>query len=219
MKNILLVILFIGLIILSIFGVPHILRLTLGTEQPIMTVISGSMWPKLSRGDIVFVKETTRDEIEIGSVIVFQHENGLAVHRVVNMTESTITTKGDANSTTDEPILYSDVVGRIPAIGNMLIKIPWVGHFSLLANPEAGATDPASTTDIDFWGQLKRTILSPLGIIIMIGFPIIILFQDRVSEWLSVIMPMSNRKRKLRTRAKRLQARWGEERTKKALRL
>jgi signal peptidase I len=219
MKNVLLALLFIILTVTSIFGIPYLLRSFLGVDQPIMTVVSSSMWPKLSRGDIVFVKKTTVAEIKVGSVIVFRHEQGLAVHRVISLDEWNITTKGDANPVADTPILYSDVVGRVPAIGTWLLKIPWMGNLSLLANPSGGAVEPGKTADTDFWEQLQRTVLSPIGFIIIVGFPIILLFQNFLANVINSIMPMSTRKRRLYKRAKRLQAAWGEEKTKRALRI
>jgi signal peptidase I len=219
MKNLLLALLFIVLVLASIFSIPALLKYTLGVEQPMMTVVSSSMWPKLSRGDIVIVKKTTSDEIKVGTVIVFRHEKGLAVHRVISADGWTITTKGDANPVADSPITYSVVVGRVPAIGTWLVKIPWMGSFSLMANPGAGATDTGESAQLGFWDRFKSTLLSPLGFIIIVGFPIIVIFQNYILAGISSILPMSARKRRLQRRVKRLQARWGEEKTKRALRL
>src|SRR4030042_3813987 len=101
MKNLLMIAFFLAVILLSAFGIPALLELALGLEQPVLTVTSRSMWPQLNRGDIVFVKETNIEDIEVGSVIVFRHKNGLAVHRVIEIRGTTITTKGDANPITD----------------------------------------------------------------------------------------------------------------------
>ena len=219
MKNFILAVIFISLVAISIFVIPALLRHYLGVNQPVLTVISSSMWPKLSRGDVVLVMKTDDADIKVGSVIVFRHERGLAVHRVVSLDNWNIITKGDANVKEDVPILYGDVVGRVPAIGSWLVKIPWVGHISLLANPEAGAVDPDAPVKIEFWGQLMRVVFSPVGFIFIIGFPLIIIFQNVISEAVSGIVPMSTRKRRVRARAKRLQAVWGEAKTKRALRL
>ena len=219
MKNILLALLFIILVVAAIFAIPAAMKHVLGVDQPMLTVISGSMWPKLSRGDIVIVEKTTAAEIKVGTVIVFRHQNGLAVHRVVSFDGWMITTKGDANPAADDPILYGDVVGRVPAIGSWLVKIPWVGNFSLLANPQAGASEPGQTAAVGFWEQLRRTIISPIGFIIVIVFPLVLIFQSQISDAINRIMPMSSRKRRLQKRARRLRARWGEERTRRVLRM
>ena len=219
MKNVLFALLFIIIVIAAIFGIPAAMKQVLGVDEPMMTVISGSMWPHLSRGDIVIVEKTTTDEIKVGTVIVFRHQNGLAVHRVVSLDVFTLTTKGDANPLPDDPILYSDVVGRVPAIGSWLVKIPWVGNFALIANPEAGASEPGQTAQVDFWEQLGRTIISPIGFIIVIVFPLVLIFQSQISDAINRIMPTSSRKRRLQKRARRLRARWGEERTRRILRM
>lgn len=219
MKNIFWVLVFVVVIVISIFVVPLMLKYFLGVDQPVMTVISGSMWPSFSRGDIVFVMETDAEDIKVGSVIVFEHEKGLAVHRVISLDKRTLTTKGDANAVADSPILYADVVGRVPQIGSWEMKIPWMGHISLLANPSAGAVSPGESLQVDFWDQLRRIILSPVGFIVFIIFPLIIIFQNNIMDAVKGIMPMSARKRRLQKRAKRLQAAWGEARTKRAFRI
>lgn len=219
MKNLFLVAIFIIFVVVGIVTIPILLRHFLGIDQPIMTVVSNSMWPKLSRGDIIFVVQAQEDDIEIGSVVVFRHEGGLAVHRVVEMTDWSITTKGDANVKEDEPIYYSNVVGRVPSIGSWLIKIPWIGHIALLANPQAGTVEPGEESEVDFFNQLLRLILSPAGFIIIIILPLVLLFQDVVLDAIAGILPMSTRKRRLRVKSKHLQAKWGAERTKRALRI
>lgn len=219
MKNLLIALLFIAVIAAGIAGIPPLLRHALGVDQPLMTVISGSMWPALSRGDIVIVVKTDKADIKVGSVVVFKHQNGFAVHRVVSLDKWTLTTKGDANPVADDPIYYTDVVGRVPAIGSKLVKIPWVGNIALLANPNAGATAPGETNNTDFWGQLLRLVLSPVGFIIIIGFPLVLFFQDTLKNAYYAVVPVSTRKRRQRARARRLEARWGEARVQHALRM
>src|SRR4030065_1564901 len=104
----------IGFIII-VFGLmlslPVIMSKALGTENPALTVTSNSMWPALKRGDLVIVKKAEPDEIKIGTVVVFIHQNGLAVHRIVKVSGDTYTTKGDANTAEDEPITFDEIVG------------------------------------------------------------------------------------------------------------
>ena len=81
-------------------------------------VLSGSMEPELSKGDLIFVKEDTFD---VGDVVVYQDVNYLVVHRVISINEDTVVTKGDANNTDDGEIPMSVVKGKvtfwIPALG------------------------------------------------------------------------------------------------------
>lgn len=98
-------------------------------------VLSGSMEPELSVGDLLIVVKT--DEVAIDDVIVFQTGRTPIVHRVVAIGEETVTTRGDANNTEDTPIPYScikgRVIGAIPFIGYLvnLIKTP-IGTILLL---------------------------------------------------------------------------------------
>ena len=99
-------------------------------------VLSGSMEPELSKGDLIVVKET--EDFSLNDIVVFESGNSLVVHRVVGMGGEEIVTKGDANNVADDPIKSSDVLGRvlfhIPFVGNVVnfIKTP-VGTILLVA--------------------------------------------------------------------------------------
>lgn len=83
-------------------------------------VLSGSMEPELYKGDLILVKET--DIYKQNDVVVFQDGNSLVVHRIIEIDGDAITTKGDANTSADEPISVSDVKGRV------LFRIPFAGN-------------------------------------------------------------------------------------------
>lgn len=82
-------------------------------------VLSGSMEPEFSQGDLIVVTET--DHYHDNDIVVFQDGSSLVVHRIINIDGETITTKGDANKTADEPINVSAVKGKV------LFWIPFVG--------------------------------------------------------------------------------------------
>lgn len=82
-------------------------------------VLSGSMEPEFSEGDLIVVKET--DHYKQNDIVVFQDGNALVVHRIINIDGETITTKGDANKTADEPINVSAIKGKV------LFWIPFAG--------------------------------------------------------------------------------------------
>ena len=46
-------------------------------------VLSGSMEPEFSKGDLIIVKET--DDFDLNDIVVFESGNSLVVHRVVGM--------------------------------------------------------------------------------------------------------------------------------------
>lgn len=91
-------------------------------------VLSGSMEPEFSKGDLIFVKETL--EYAENDIVVFQDGSTLVVHRIIEIDDEKITTKGDANNTADEPItkevIKGEVIGCIPCVGEVvnLIKTP-----------------------------------------------------------------------------------------------
>lgn len=99
-------------------------------------VLSGSMEPEFSEGDLIVVKETNK--YNENDIVVFQDGNALVVHRIINIDGETITTKGDANKTADEPIDVSAVKGKvlfwIPFAGNIVrfLKTP-VGTICIIA--------------------------------------------------------------------------------------
>lgn len=91
-------------------------------------VLSGSMEPEFSKGDLLFVKEAS--EYTKNEVVVFQDGDMLVVHRIIEINDEEIITKGDANNVVDAPInknvIKGKVVGCVPMVGEIvnLIKTP-----------------------------------------------------------------------------------------------
>lgn len=95
----------------------------------VFTVVSGSMEPTYSVGDLIYVKTVDPDSVKVGDPITFVLNEDLAVatHRVVEIdaTEREFTTKGDANSTADaNPVHFNNLVG-VP-----VFSIPLLGYVS-----------------------------------------------------------------------------------------
>ena len=87
-------------------------------------VLSGSMEPTLSVNDLVFVR--AQENYQIGDVVVYQAGNSLVIHRIIEVRDDGLVTKGDANNTDDGVISSEAVKGR------MFLHIPYVGivvHF------------------------------------------------------------------------------------------
>ena len=82
-------------------------------------VLSGSMEPEFSEGDLIVV--TQADTYKVNDIVVFQDGKSLVVHRIISIDGETITTQGDANQTADEPIMVSAVKGKV------LFWIPYLG--------------------------------------------------------------------------------------------
>lgn len=72
-------------------------------------VLSGSMESRLSVDDLVIIKAT--DNYKVNDIVLFQDGNSFVIHRIIEIDGDTVTTKGDANNTADEPINKSQIKG------------------------------------------------------------------------------------------------------------
>lgn len=95
----------------------------------VFNVISGSMEPTYSVGDLIYVKSVDPDAIKVGDPITFVLNEDLVVatHRVVEIdaVNRHFYTKGDANDTVDAaPVHFNNVIG-VPAF-----SIPLLGYVS-----------------------------------------------------------------------------------------
>ena len=76
----------------------------------IFSAETGSMSPTMEKGDIVIIK--IGDEIRENDIITYQKDNVLVTHRIININENTVITKGDYNNTDDEPINKNQIIGK-----------------------------------------------------------------------------------------------------------
>ena len=129
--------LFVAILVLVI---AHSAPQVIGAEESYV-VLSGSMEPALSTGDVVIVYDADPTTIEEGDVITYSQsgEEIPVTHRVVEVLdedgeELAFRTKGDANEDPDPvPVPASAVIGRIPAVslplvGPVLLRIPYLGY-------------------------------------------------------------------------------------------
>ncbi len=121
---------------------PTALGWALGSEYPMAAISSGSMWPALKEGDVVFLKGVDGvEDVEVGDIVAFHHEGGFAIHRVARIEGEQITTKGDANTREDAPIEIGDVIGKVLTIGGTTARIPYLGNISFLLAPLMNRTE------------------------------------------------------------------------------
>lgn len=95
----------------------------------VFNVISGSMEPNYSVGDLIYVKDVDPDSIKVNDPITFVLNEDLivATHRVVAIDSENrqFITKGDANQTEDaNPVHFNNVIG-VP-----VFAIPLLGYVS-----------------------------------------------------------------------------------------
>lgn len=97
-------------------------------------VATGSMEPEYNIGDLIVIRETTKEQIKIGDVINYISETGIdtITHRVVDIIQKDgqtyYKTKGDNNNSVDpELVNYSQVKGilvfKISKLGTVITKM------------------------------------------------------------------------------------------------
>jgi signal peptidase len=117
-----------------LWGVPKGLSAYLGTPYPMATVTSGSMWPVLHEQDLILIKHVDREDLKVGDVVVWRHERGFTIHRIVQLDQETFVTRGDANFEEDAPVPYRDLVGRMVTVNGRPFRIPYVGIITIAAS-------------------------------------------------------------------------------------
>jgi len=131
--NILIVLVFIGLII-SIYNFVNIkLNNKLYTNYfgyTMFNISSGSMEPNIKVDDYVIVKLKTN--YKVGDIVSYKYKNSVVTHRIVNIENNKVITRGDANNTDDQPISIKDIIGKVVHIGKgygailAIVKTPMV---------------------------------------------------------------------------------------------
>ena len=85
---------------------------------------SGSMHPVIDSDDIVIVK--MGDMYKLNDIITYRFQNSFITHRVVEVRDNVLITRGDANYIKDVPINSDDVIGRVVFIwknGGIIRKV------------------------------------------------------------------------------------------------
>lgn len=92
----------------------------------VFNVVSGSMEPTYSVGDLIYVKNVDPDAVQVGDPITFVLNENLVVatHRVIRIDAENrhFYTKGDANETADvAPVHFNNLIGvpkfSVPKLG------------------------------------------------------------------------------------------------------
>ena len=178
-------IMFLILMIVSVFAFWYGLKAVLKTEYPLLAVASGSMIPTLNVGDLIVVQgglEAPYDEIIVGppykedpntngTIIVFQGDpigkNGeLIVHRAVEKWYNNgvwyFKTNGDNN-----PLGAKEEFSEKYLIGKVVGYIPLIGHVPLF-------------------------VREPYGMIIILAIMLILIFAEFLPIWKKKTQPTEN---------------------------
>ncbi len=79
-------------------------------------ILTGSMVDTINVDDYVFVKITK--DVKKDDIISFRADDVIVTHRIIDINDKEIITKGDANNTIDNPITKNDVIGKVIYIGH-----------------------------------------------------------------------------------------------------
>ena len=95
----------------------------------VYTVLSGSMEPEYSVGDLIYVKKVAPESIRVGDPITFVLNEDLVVatHRVIEVDTANqrFFTKGDANDVADaNPVHFNNLIGK------PVLAVPLLGYVS-----------------------------------------------------------------------------------------
>lgn len=133
------------------------------------TVLSGSMEPKFSVGDLIYVKEIAPEEIKVGDSITFVLNEKLVVatHQVIRIDAENkhFYTQGLANDTPDAaPVHFNNLIGKA------MFAIPYIGYVSDWIQHPPGLYITISALAIfvlllflpDMLGKKDKTVPSPV---------------------------------------------------------
>lgn len=102
-------------------------------KYKLIAVASNSMRPVFSRGDSVLFEYADPENIKVGDVVVFKHNNIIVVHRIVNVSTKNdlyyFNTKGDANDKQDNfEIKEKEIIGKVDYV------IKYIGYPTIWIN-------------------------------------------------------------------------------------
>ena len=70
------------------------------------------MEPEINAGELIIIKKSKKYK-EKDIVTFLDQDNFLVTHRIINLKEKSIITKGDNNDLIDEPVMNSSVKGKV----------------------------------------------------------------------------------------------------------
>lgn len=111
----------------------HGLIYALGTNRPVIDVVSESMSPNINRGDLVIVKHARPEDIKTGDVIVFDtlSEPLPVIHRVYKINDDgTFQTLGDNNRGIQHD--WEKQIERKDIVGKAVLVIPYIGWVKII---------------------------------------------------------------------------------------
>lgn len=118
-------------VLVLLFAAPRLVGMRM------FSVLSGSMEPAYSTGDLIYVRPIATDELQVGDVISFvmNSQGTVATHRITEIDEENrqVYTKGDANEVSDgKAVKFENVIGKV------VFAIPLAGYLIGFINTAPG---------------------------------------------------------------------------------
>lgn len=111
-------------LIILIFIVLNSIYCTVNKKVPsffgysILRIVSNSMAPTIKAGDYIIIKKVPESELKVSDIITFYSSDPVLsgapnTHRIININDKHIITKGDANPYADSyPVSFDKVIGK-----------------------------------------------------------------------------------------------------------
>jgi signal peptidase I len=138
-------------------------------------VVSDSMKPEFQRGDLVLTQSLFK-EPQVGDIITFKTRDVqyTVTHRVVNVKDDIVTTKGDNNPLADDyGTTKEDIIGKAIVMRDHPIVVPGVGSYFILDFSKEGRLYKYGD-QYEFLQQMFLTIRTWGYIITIIAFAILL---------------------------------------------
>lgn len=96
----------------------RVLIRSLDDKQYLEVVLSHgtSMLPTIANNSLVILQQYNNQTLYVGDVIVYIKDGKYITHRIIEINNTSITTKGDTNGLIDKPINYTDVYGIVVGV-------------------------------------------------------------------------------------------------------
>ena len=145
--------------VITMNGILLIKRLVYKEELPslfghsIVTVLSGSMEPAFSPGDMLVIRK--QQEYGVGEVVTYAEQGSFITHRIIEAEGDSYLTQGDANNGPDSSRIHKeDIYGAvwlvIPAAGNVVLFLK--SPFGLLVMIALFLV----LTEMSFWWEKRK---------------------------------------------------------------
>ncbi|HBG86036.1 MAG TPA: signal peptidase I [Marinilabiliaceae bacterium] len=91
-------------------------------KNPVKVSVRGmSMFPMLMKDDLVIVSPTNYQELKKGDIVVFEKNDTLVAHRLLDKQDGFLLTRGDGNRCADQALAYEKVKGKV----SQVVKSRW----------------------------------------------------------------------------------------------